>query len=485
MKIRYIALFLSIVLTAFSCEKNVPDNSAGGDSPGNNSGGENTNGGTGTGFTAEEGLAYLFDGKTVPEIHINVSVEEWNKLLSYYDRDNNTAEYIACDVNYNKNGEQTAISDCGLRLRGNTSRRRPEGNSGEMHKSDGTQWRHCHFQLNFTKYFKDEAHELHGVKKLILKWFKDDPAYVRELYCYDLFRRYGIWTAPHSAYCRLYLKVEGDAKETYFGVYQMIEHIDGRYANAREDKFVNKDGFLWKCTWGASLNSDSIGNMGNDGSDKAYELKTQTANYNAAAIQLEDFIRKLSGKGEESFYKWIQEVCDVEFLLKTYAVNVVCGMWDDYWNNKNNYYLYFDSADQYAYKFYFIPYDYDNTLGTSKDCGRISDSGRHNPLEWGDSYHLLIYRLLKFNDFRDIYKKALLELCDENNAYFCYKASAQRIRDWQKSIESYVSNDTGEDMSISDRPASWSNHGEYRLLEDSSNNWFKVKAETVKKYCSQ
>ena len=44
----------------------------------------------------------------------------------------------------------------------------------------------------------------------------------------------------------------------------------------------------------------------------------------------------------------------------------------------------------------------------------------------------------------------------------------------------YIANDTGEDMSISDAPASWGNHHEYRLLEDSSNNWFKVKAESIK-----
>ena len=37
-------------------------------------------------------------------------------------------------------------------------------------------------------------------------------------------------------------------------------------------------------------------------------------------------------------------------------------------------------------------------------------------------------------------------------------------------------------MKIEDRPASWGNHGEYRLLEE-NNNFFKVKAETINKYC--
>ena len=47
-------------------------------------------------------------------------------------------------------------------------------------------------------------------------------------------------------------------------------------------------------------------------------------------------------------------------------------MCDYYWNNKNNYYLYYNTTDKYNYKFFFIPFDYDNTLGTSQgfDAGR-------------------------------------------------------------------------------------------------------------------
>ena len=46
-------------------------------------------------------------------------------------------------------------------------------------------------------------------------------------------------------------------------------------------------------------------------------------------------------------------------------------------------------------------------------------------------------------------------------------------------IRDYVSNDTGEDMTISDRPAPWGNHGEYRILSDGSDNFFKVKAAAI------
>jgi spore coat protein CotH len=217
-----------------------------------------------------------------------------------------------------------------------------------------------------------------------------------------------------------------------------------------------------------------------NGINYTYEFKGDEEDFEAAKIQLGDFMQKLNGKSDESFYKWINEVCDVELLLKTYAVNVALGMWDDMWNNGNNYYLYFNTTDQYDYEVFFIPYDYDNSIGTSSHCGVQSDAGRQDPYNWGDS-GLLMERMMKFNDFKQIYKDALKELADPANDLFHMNASVPRIKAWQEKISPYVSNDTGEDMWIEDKPAGWGNHGEYRLMDTGSNNFFKVKTETINK----
>ena len=168
----------------------------------------------------------------------------------------------------------------------------------------------------------------------------------------------------------------------------------------------------------------------------------------------------------------------MELLLKTYAVNVVVGMWDDHWNNANNFYVYFNSTDKFNYQFFFIPYDYDNTLGTSLDCGAQSDAGRQDPYNWGDN-GLLMERLMRFEEFREIYKNALMELVAPENNLFYVDASIARIEAWQAKIQSYISNDTGEDMSLEDIPASWGNHHEYRLLERGANNFFEVKTQSI------
>jgi hypothetical protein len=155
-------------------------------------------------------------------------------------------------------------------------------------------------------------------------------------------------------------------------------------------------------------------------------------------------------------------------------------MWDDHWNNGNNFYIYFNTTDKYEYKVFFLPYDYDNTLGTSSNCGVISDSGRQDPYNWGDS-GLLMERLMRFDDFKLTYKNALKELTDPTKDLFDMQSSVKRIKLWQENIAPYVSNDTGEDMVIEDKPASWGNRHEYRLMDTGSNNFFRVKTETVQK----
>ena len=447
---------------------------------------DNNQEGGGEAVEQKDGTAYVYDLEALPEIHLSFSLSEWNSLLSKYDRNPNTDDQVKCDVRFIKGEDEFNIKEAGIRLKGNTSRRRPEGSSGQMHKKDQTDWHHCHFQLNLRKFIKDDEHKIKGIKKIALKWFKDDPMYERELYCYDLFRRAGVWTASYSSYCRLFIHVEGDSKEAYYGVYDMIEPVDDDFLKERRDKFSSTKGNLWKCRYGATLNDTGadIGADLDDGVEHTYELKTNTESLDEAKAQLQDFMTNLRSKSGDDFKSWISSHCDVPLLLKTYAVNVACGMWDDYWNNCNNYYIYFDSTEKSSYKFYMLPYDYDNTLGTSTQCGVQIDAGRQDPLNWGDSQkNPLIYKILQITEFRELYKQELLSLCSASRRLFYYDASMERIRNWHKLIAEHIDNDTGEDCRIEDKPASWGNHSEYRLLELGGNNYFQVKTSSINKYC--
>ncbi len=430
----------------------------------------------------KQGYDYVWDDDAIPEIHLSVSLSEWNRLLALYDANYFTTQYVAANISFIKDGETTAIDNVGLRLKGNTSRRRPEGWNGRMHEQDNTDWHHVHFGVNLRKYDDDDDHTIQGVRKLHLKWFKDDPAYVREVFCYELFKRAGVWTAVRDNYCRLWLHVEGDSKEAYYGVYELMEPIDKRYLKDRKNLFGSTNGYLWKCRNSASgLNNPNGDIWYDDDSDNrhAYTLQTETGEFDNARAQLVEFMNKLNGLSDNEFYSWIQEVTDVDLLLKTYAVNVAVGMWDDYWNNANNYYIYFNSKDLTDYKFFFIPFDYDNTLGTSLRCGVQDDSGRQNPLKWGNDNNRLISRILKFNDFKGKYVAYLKELIDAKNALMDRQSSQARIRSWQQRITPYIDNDTGEDTSIEDKPATWGNHSEYNLLKNNNDNFFNAKASSI------
>ena len=195
-----------------------------------------------------------------------------------------------------------------------------------------------------------------------------------------------------------------------------------------------------------------------------------------AKTQLADFITNVNSKNGDDFKTYISQKMDVNLFLKTYAVNVMVVMWDDYWNNSNNFYFYFDAAG----KFYFIPYDYDNTLGTSL---LMTDSGIQNPLTWGKSdQNPLVSKVLSIPEYKTQYIKYLNDLIDKKYDLFYLDYSLQRIQKWQNMISAHASNDTGEDMTITDVPASWGNCGFYRLRGNSStDNYFVRKTASIPK----
>jgi spore coat protein CotH len=432
----------------------------------------------------DKALEYIFDESILPEVHIGVASSEWNRLLASFDADINTDEYVYCTATYIKDRDTTVVPFSGLRLRGNSSRRRPEGSFGESHNSSNPSWHHAHFTVNFHKYMKDSKHKVHGMEKLMLKWFKDDPLYVREIYCFDLFRRYGVWTALNDVHCRVFLKIDNE-KEAYFGVYQMMEPVDDHYLERRKQIFRmfggHENGYLWKCRWASSLQSTDDKNFDNntDTKNHPYTLKTRNDEFPAAREMLKDFIEKVNMRSDEEFWDWIERACDVKLLLRTIAVTVAVGSWDDYWNNHNNWYLYFDRLDN-DYKFYYIPFDFDYTLGTSGDTYFQKDAAIKDPLHWGTSAYPLIYRIIQKAEWRDYYVACLKELCDPEKDYLDYHHSIARIESWHRKISPYIMNDTGEDCEIRDEPASFGTTPWYRLLDtDPLVNFFRVKARVI------
>lgn len=428
----------------------------------------------------------LFDIEAVPEITLTLSEAAWNEYLTNLDVYPQNGLYVPAAFTFRK-GEQVYHRDSvGLRPRGNTSRRRPEGNYGEPHRRGG-QWHHAHFGVKFTEYTSGKR--FFGYDRVILKWHKDDPAYCREVFCYDLFRRFGVWTAPRASYCRLSIHIEGDSKPVYMGVYELIENPRKGWLaqRQREGHLTDTNGNLWKAAWGADLSNSDISRMGlNDDYGEVnpvYTLKTNKQSLAAAQQELHDFIAGMTPlpSGSESLHQWLEEHMDIDLFLRAYAVSVMVGMWDDYWCNQNNYFFYFDTQ----HRFHFVPFDYDNTLGTGLDT--YGNPGTKDMLHWGslEGDRILMRKVMSISEYRERYCSYLRQIATDPELMEPTAASA-RVRQMQARVRPYVYNDTGEDCVLEDRPSEWSSFPAYRLLTGGSgdgtgreSNFFRTKAANL------
>ena len=102
---------------------------------------------------------------------------------------------------------------------------------------------------------------------------------------------------------------------------------------------------------------------------------------------------------------------DVDLFLRAIAVNVMVGMWDDYWVIRILFYF-FDTNG----KFYFIPYDYDNTFGTLAILTQFWNARFAN---WGyrSDERLLIKKVLSIAVFENQYKAYLKNWLIPGNDY--------------------------------------------------------------------
>jgi hypothetical protein len=138
--------------------------------------------------------------------------------------------------------------------------------------------------------------------------------------------------------------------------------------------------------------------------------------------------------------------------------------------------MYFDEQA----KMHWIPYDFDNTLGTSFI---VKDAGKQDVLRWGsvNSSRPLLAKIMAVPAFKAKYVQYLNELIDPNRNLFDAQKSMARIKAWHQLVGPHIKNDTGEDMVIADQPASWGNASFYRLLSgDATTNFFKAKAAAIR-----
>ena len=435
--------------------------------------------------TRVKNLNHIFNNQTLGTTTITMKRSEWNKLCDNYRYFYKNENYVHAEkYEYTKDGQTWEIPNVGFRQRGNTSRFCPQGvDNGRLQGQSNADWsedyynyaerenddyRQVHFKVDFEEFLEgDEELKMAGcMKGVALK--RMDHSWGREIFCYDLFHKFGIWTAPRASHTRVILNFIEDTTDNSittvdYGVYEMFEEVNKQSLKARaqgegeeaSNLWANNKGNLWKCSSDLTLDGlnqtgvediriifDDEGNpIGKVWDGYRLDLKTNKDELSSAETELHGFIRELNALPTDTsnesiatikaFYeKWF----DMDFFLKTYAINILLGMDDDYWGNGNNYYLYFDTGKKGTGKLYFIPFDYDNTLGCSiKEGGFLQ-----NPLEWGRGENRpLMDRMLLVPEFKQKFIDLLYEVSDEKS-YWNFERCSKQFLDWRTMLESYA-----------------------------------------------
>lgn len=360
----------------------------------------------------EEDLYELFyNPKNKVDIELDFTNEVIYKLAQYSDDEYKKDMYHPVDVTITINDKEYFFEECGARMKGNTSR------NPNFVDEDGFIHGLVHFKISFNKTFDDpedndyyirtwENDELReerkdrrfgGAKKFDIKWNKNyDHSYTKQMYAYSAFREENIF-AENNNLVKTTIKTESDSETA---IYLAQECIDKEFLKRRFSKDEAK-GNLYKSTYTsmgpADLTSDSIHSIGVEGPNyhPTYDLKTNDDPDEIDHSLLQNLINTVNNNKNEpsSFKNIVDEIIDVDQILRYQAMCWVMGNPDDSRSNYNNYYIYFNSVTNKAT---FIPYDFDRCLGilqdwdvhmesvpyhTTKATGRNREWQR-NPLLW-------------------------------------------------------------------------------------------------------
>jgi spore coat protein CotH len=333
--------------------------------------------------------APVFDSSTVARIDITVDPDtlEW-----IYENVESDIEFHAT-FKFDNGTINETHQDIGFRLRGNTSRY-------SRKKS---------FKISFNTF--ESGRKFYGMEKLNLNGEHNDPSIIRSRICWDWLRAFNV-PAPRSTHTEVYIN------GNYYGLYIMVEHVDEEFV---ESRFGNKEGNLYMCLYPADLDylgSDPDLYKLTSGDRQVYELKTNTGIEDYS--DLARFIDVLNNTPLDNLECELEKVFNLNDYLKIMAIDVITGNWDGYIYNKNNFYLYHNTATD---RFEYIPYDLDNTLGID---WLGPNWGTRNIYDWEQNppeRRPLYTRLLGVPEIRDrysFYMKQLLDMLADEDSLFSY-----------------------------------------------------------------
>lgn len=418
-----------------------------------------------TGFLDDPEHLFWHDHNDLPTIRMYFSEEQWALLLT---SQRNDREEVSATFTYIKQGQEYVLENIGVKLSGNTSFTLPETSTDAFIQANYT--------LDFDEFVDDQT--LSGISAMKLKRFKDDSTFVHEPLSNQIMHNFGIFTVHSSTYVRLELSV-GTRGTNFVGMYRLNESVNRHEYLDKRFGTDNDGGFLWQGNhkaFGPALFSritpewDGVG----DFDDASFEYKGKGSKFEEGKAQLVELAQNFTQLEGADFEDYVEQHINMPLFLKGLASEAVLGHWDGFWGNANNYMFYIDENAV----LHFIPFDTDNTLGTSLI---MDDSGEQNPLEFGQSSNTppLITKVLAIPRFRLEYATNVLALVNESNL-MAQDYAVDWINQAHLLIEDHLQNITNDNQQIIDRPATWANQDDYRLFDLSNGkNWYTTRKAAV------
>jgi spore coat protein CotH len=356
----------------------------------------------------------LFDTENIQDVNVTIDTDNWNYLLQ---NANDKPTVLADSVSV---GDEK-IQYVGIKTKGNLT-------LSSVWNSDSDRFS---FSINVGKYIKKKNgysanQNFYGLTKFVLNDIYGDASLMKEYLSYELMTKMGVDT-PY--YCLVNLYINGE----FYGVYMMVEAVDSslteRTAGTSSDFFTKPE----------SLGGDLVYLSGLDsylGSDGEYVFPTDSypsgtsdilSSYNGLWENDEDTFDDIKGM-LSTVFKWMKtlnslsnaadadtdgykeelsKICDVDKLIRYFAVNTYLVNLDSYQSEKEqNYALYIDE-NGYAEIY---PWDYNFSFGgygcsSASDMVNFSISDPVSNTELSD--RPLLNVILKNDDYRALFYKYL------------------------------------------------------------------------------
>merc|ERR1712137_179144 len=321
----------------------------------------------------------IFNSSTIAQIKLFMDPAALEFLLSPDNQ--HSSVYQKATLWFDNGATSKKMQTVGVRLKGNSSR-------GYAKKT---------WKISFTEF--DDDNEWDQIKKISLKGFQTDPAYLRDAMTTNV-------AYSMNVYIQRFGWADLSINNQTFGFYYINEEVNKQYLDSR---FGTNDGPLYKCTANLTWSEPEVSFYKNlsCGDDPCYIAKTKEAE---DYTQLRDLIAVLNLTPNDTFATAVPKVFDMDLFLRSFAWEVATGNWDGL-RDSNNFYLFRNPEDQ-LWKY--IRHDNDITFGQLPD---FIDVATNDIYSWGDGTRgnpgrFLYDRVLAIDQFKFTFSQYLQQLFD-------------------------------------------------------------------------